>query len=143
MVCVTVCPLDGHLGNGTSHRTVTMVEPRALTSQYGPVRYEAVLHRGGTSLVCACACGGGAVPTCDGAYSSRFYSAASLGHQATRTMTCYPTHSHYPDTEPTSPDPMLIMPSARLSINFKGIGLTHLRFEPVRSPMFGFPNLPE
>ena len=29
-------------------------------------------------------------------------------------MTCYPTQSHYPDTEPTSPRPILIMLSARL-----------------------------
>ena len=30
------------------------------------------------------------------------------------TMTCYPTPSHYPDTEPPSPCPILILLSARL-----------------------------
>ena len=35
------------------------------------------------------------VPICDSAHSWRLYSAASLGHQATGTMTCYPTQSHY------------------------------------------------
>ena len=44
------------------------------------------------------------VPTCASAYSWRLYiySVASLAHQATSTMTWYPTQSHYPDTEPTS-----------------------------------------
>ena len=28
------------------------------------------------------------------------HSVASLEHQATSTMTCYPTQLHYPDTEP-------------------------------------------
>ena len=56
----------------------------------------------------------GCVPTCDGAHSWQLYSAASLGHQVARTMTCYPNHSHSHDTEPTSPCPILIMPSVRL-----------------------------
>ena len=54
--------------------------------------------------------------TSDSAHSWRLYNAASLEHQA--TMTCYPAIaillSHYPDTEWTSPCPILIMPSARL-----------------------------
>ena len=65
-------------------------------------------------------------------------------------MTFSPTQSHCPDTEPTSPCPILTMPSARLgsdTINFKVIGLTRLRFGNVRSGFehstFGFPNLPE
>ena len=36
------------------------------------------------------------------------------GTERTRTMTCYLTQLHYPGTEPTSPCPILIMPSARL-----------------------------
>ena len=56
----------------------------------------------------------GRIPTCDRVHSWWYYSAASLGHQATGTMTCYPTQSLYPDIEPTSPWPILIMPSTRL-----------------------------
>ena len=36
------------------------------------------------------------------------------GNHATGTMTWYLTQSHYPDTEPTSPCPILLIPSARL-----------------------------
>ena len=82
-----------------------------------------------------------------------FYSAASLRHQATGTITCYPTVT-FPDTETTSPSPILIMPSARLgiirlvtSINFKAIGLTQQGFKPMKSGFkparFRFPDLPE
>ena len=56
----------------------------------------------------------------------QLYSAALLGHQATSTMTCYPTQLHYPDTEPTSPCHILTMPSSRLGSSkyqFKVIGL--------------------
>ena len=49
--------------------------------------------------------------TCDSVHSWQLYSAASLEHQATSTITYYPTQSHYPDTGPC---PTLIMPSARL-----------------------------
>ena len=42
------------------------------------------------------------VPTCDSAHSLWLYSPATLGHQAAGTMTCYPTQSHYPDTETLS-----------------------------------------
>ena len=45
----------------------------------------------------------GQVLTCDSAHSWRLYSAVPLGDQATSTMKCYPTQSHYPDTEPTCP----------------------------------------
>ena len=41
------------------------------------------------------------------------HAATPLGNQAISTMTWYPTHSHYPDIEPTSPRPILIMPSGR------------------------------
>ena len=51
------------------------------------------------------------VPTCDSEHSWWFYSAASLGHQTVSTMT---SQSHYPDTEPTRPCPILIMPNAML-----------------------------
>ena len=56
----------------------------------------------------------GRVLTCDSVHSSQLYSAASLGHQATGHMTCYPSQSHYPVTQPTSPCFILIMTSARL-----------------------------
>ena len=53
----------------------------------------------------------GLVPTCNSVHSWRIYSVTPLGEQATRTMTRYPTQSHYLDTEPTSPFPTLIMQS--------------------------------
>ena len=56
----------------------------------------------------------GWVLTCNSARSSCLYSAAPLGEQAVSTMTWYPTQSYYPDTEPTSPCFILIMPSAWL-----------------------------
>ena len=56
----------------------------------------------------------GRILTCDSTHSKRLYSPASLEHQATGTMTCYPTQSHYPNTEPTSPLPFLIMPNVSL-----------------------------
>ena len=60
-------------------------------------------------------------------------------------MTCYPTQSHYPGTEGTSPCPILIMLSN--SIIFKVIGLTRPGFENVRSRFepatFRIPDLPE
>ena len=70
----------------------------------------------------------GWVPTHDSVYSWQLYIAISLGHEAAGTMTCYPTQSHFPDTESTSPCPILIIPSARLgatSRNLNVIGLTH------------------
>ena len=59
----------------------------------------------------------GLLPTQDSAHSWQVYSAASLEDQAADIMICYPTQSHYTDTEPTSPSPILIMPSARLGSN--------------------------
>ena len=82
----------------------------ALLFTSGSVRYEAVLHRCGRSH-------GRWVPTCDRVHSWELYSDISLEHQAASTMTCYPTQSHYNDTEPTSPCPILIMPSTRLGSN--------------------------
>ena len=55
----------------------------------------------------------GWVPTCECVLMA-LYSAAPLGDQATSSITWYLTQSHYPDTEPTSPCLILIMPSARL-----------------------------
>ena len=58
------------------------------------------------------------------------------------------TPSHYPDTEPTSSCPILIMPSTRLGsgINFKVIAFTQPAFKPVGSGFklakFDFLNLP-
>ena len=102
--------LDAHLGNGSGHRTVTMMAPLLLTSDM--MRYEAVLHNCETSAV------GGGVPTCDSAHSWQLYGTASPEHQAVATMTCYPTLlTHYPDTEPTSQCPILIMSSTRLGSN--------------------------
>ena len=46
----------------------------------------------------------GRIPTCNNMDSWWLYSAASLGHQANGTMTCYPIQSHYPDTVPISPN---------------------------------------
>ena len=51
------------------------------------------------------------VPTCDRVHSWRHYSASPLGNQAVSNMTWPPTQSHYLDTEPTSPCPILVMPS--------------------------------
>ena len=59
----------------------------------------------------------GCVPTCDSAHSWWLYSAAPLGYQTASTVTWYPTQSHYHDTEPTSPFPILIMPSTCLGSN--------------------------
>ena len=49
--------------------------------------------------------------TCEDAHSWRLYSSAPLRNQATSTVSWYPTQLHYPETEPTSPCPILIMPS--------------------------------
>ena len=55
----------------------------------------------------------GWVFTCDSVHSWQLYSAVPLGDQVAST---WPNTilSHYPDTEPTSPCPILIMPSAWL-----------------------------
>ena len=47
----------------------------------------------------------GRAPTCDSVHAWQLYSAASLRNQAAGTMTCHPTQSHFPDTEPTLPHP--------------------------------------
>ena len=51
------------------------------------------------------------VLTCERVHSWRFYSVPPVVDQATRTMIWYPTQSHYPDTESTSPCPILIIAS--------------------------------
>ena len=86
-----------HLENGTGRRTPTMAAPLLLTR--GLVRYEAVVHSCGTNSVCVCVWRRGGY---------------RLGVPTAGTMTCYPTQSHYLDTEPTSPCPTIIMPSAGL-----------------------------
>ena len=45
---------------------------------------------------------------------SWLYNATPLGDQVAHTVTWYPTQSHYPDTQLTSPYPILIMLSTRL-----------------------------
>ena len=135
-VCVALYLLGADLGNSTSHRTATIMVPLLLTS--GSVRYEAVLHSCGTSPL------GRWVPTCDSAISGQLYSTASLEHQATDSMTCYPTESHYPDTEPTNPCHILIMLSAMLEAAsiIKGIGLKTVR-SGLKPATFRFPDLLE
>ena len=56
----------------------------------------------------------GWAPICDSMHSWRLYSTVPLGDLDVSTMTWYSTQSHNPDTEPTSPCPILIVPSARL-----------------------------
>ena len=53
----------------------------------------------------------GWVPICDSVRSW------CLENQAISPMTWYPNQSHYPDTEPTTPFPILIMPSTWLGSN--------------------------
>ena len=98
--------LDAHLGNGTDRRTATLMTPLLFTS--GLVRYEAVLQSCRTSPV------GGWAPTCNSAHSWQLHRTVSLEHQVAGTITCYPTQSHYPDIEPTSPFSILIMLNARI-----------------------------
>ena len=57
----------------------------------------------------------GPVPICDSVPSLWLCSVTALGDQAARTRTWYPTQSHYPDTELTSPCPITVMPNAGLS----------------------------
>ena len=57
------------------------------------------------------------VPTCHSTHSWQLYSVAPLRNQTGSTMTQYPVQSHYPDTEPTSPSPILLRPSTMLGSN--------------------------
>ena len=50
----------------------------------------------------------------DSSHPWRLYNAVPLGNQITCTRIRYPTLSHYPDNDPTSPCPMLIILSAWL-----------------------------
>ena len=59
----------------------------------------------------------------------QLHCAAPLENQATSTMIKYPTQLHYPATEPTSPCPILIMPSAWLGSDkytFIYVTLSHI-----------------
>ena len=89
----------------TSCRSTAMAAPLAGR---GLLRCKAVLHGYRTSPL------EGFVLMCDSAHSCWLYSAALLEHQAAGTMTCDPTQWYYPDTERTSPRPILIMWSTRL-----------------------------
>ena len=127
MVCVAVQLFDTHLGNGTGRSTATVVAPLLLLTS-GPARYGAVLQGCGTSPM------RGVVLTCDSAHSWQlYYSTASLQHQATGTMSCYPTQSHYSDTEPTGPLPYPNN-SERLAMEWQILILKSLvRFSRVRT----------
>ena len=83
------------------------------------------------------------VPTYDSAHWWWLYSVAPLGGQATNPMSWYPTLSRYPDTEPTIPCPILIMPSAWLG-SVKNKLLSHW-FDSTRVPIrvFESPILPK
>ena len=79
------------------------------------------------------------VPTCNSVHSWWLYSAVPLRTQAVSTMIWYPIESHYFDTEPTSPCPILITPSTWLRNNkhkcYKlSVWLDH-GFEPMISRM--------
>ena len=56
----------------------------------------------------------GRVPTCGSLQSWLLHSAAPQGNQSVSTMISYPTQSLHPDTEPTSPCPIIIMLSTWL-----------------------------
>ena len=56
----------------------------------------------------------GMLPTWDSAHSRRLFSAVPLGYKAASTEHWYHTQSHYPDTEPTSPCPIRVIPNSRL-----------------------------
>ena len=83
-----------HLGKATGRRTATMAAPLLVLLTSGPVRYEAVLHSCGTSVVGE----GGWYRLVTVCTHGNLYSTASLGQ------------SHYSTTELTSPCPILIMP---------------------------------
>ena len=87
-LCIVAC---AHLGNGTGHRTATLVAPLLLTS--GMKLCFTVMGQSQWGMF---------VLMCDSAHSWRLYSATSLGYQAARTMICYLLQSHYPDTDPTN-----------------------------------------
>ena len=76
---------------------------------------------------------------CDSMQSGWLYSASQLGNQTTRTRTWYPTQSHYPYIEPTTPCPILVPGKEVTSINFKVIHLTHQGFDPARFSFADFP----
>ena len=97
--------LDAHLGNGTGRRTVTMAALLLLTS--GPARYEAVLHGCVTSLL------GGGTDLCQCTLVVALLCCLT-GTSGCQYHNLYPTQSHYPDTEPTNPFPILIMLGAWL-----------------------------
>ena len=63
-------------------------------------------------------------------------------------MNCYPTQSNYPGTEPSSPCPILIMPSTRLgsyTYQFYNHQIISPRFQSLglEPGIFGVPNLTE
>ena len=76
---------------------------------------------------------------CVSAHPWWLYSVASLGEQATSTMTSCPTQSHYSDTESTSPFPILMTPNSN-----KHQSISHcFDWNKVRSCRFESHNLPK
>ena len=82
----------------------------------------------------------GQVLNCDSAESWPLYNAAPLGDQTAISMTWYQTQSYYPDTEPSIPCPVLIMPSAWLWSSKYQFWSHWLEFEP---SIFRSPDLPK
>ena len=56
----------------------------------------------------------GLIAICDSMHSWYFYSAAQPGEHATSNMIWYATQPHFPNTDPTSPCHIVIMPYASL-----------------------------
>ena len=113
--CIVAC---AHLGNGTGHRTVAMAAT-LLVSQRGMKLCFTVVGKAqlgdGYRLVTVCTHG----------------DFIALPHWNTRpltgTITCYSTKSHFPDNEPTSPFPILIMSSARVNLKSHWLDSTRVR----------------
>ena len=82
--------------------------PAKVWNQVHVGRLLEFLHPGLSTVI------SGWVPSCDSVYSWWLYSAAPLRYLASSIMTPYPTQSHNPDHEPTSPCAIVIMPSAWL-----------------------------
>ena len=109
---------DGRFVPLSRHRLQICSNGGTTVATSGLVRCEAVLHGCGTSPVgifvhCLHA-NNIKGPTGMGSHGDFIVLPHSLGHQATSTMTCYPSQSNYPDTDPISVCPILTEPSARL-----------------------------
>ena len=83
----------------------------------------------------------GLVLTCESAHSWCLYSAAPLENQASNTMTEYSTQSHYPNTEPASSTPILLMLNTCLVCSKSKFLRDWFDSSIVRSQEFESPNL--